>query len=216
MRDMIQKVTALITRADTNGSPELLAFRHPTAGVQLPAGTVEAGEDLAQAVLRETAEETGLTAVRLIRSLGVEARSLTDESLALLHDTTLRIGPTPEAKRLDYTFHRGNWLRVIDRVEDYAEVVYEETNLNYDPPALRIRFSGWLPNHLLATRLERHFFHLTPTASTSETWSQSADRHIFQLHWLPLVPKPTHLVAPQQVWLDAFYERLLASHAQMA
>lgn len=45
---------------------QLLVFRqpeHPEAGLQVPAGTVEAGEDLACAVLRELHEETGLTNV---------------------------------------------------------------------------------------------------------------------------------------------------------
>lgn len=36
---VLHKVTGFVTRGR-----ELLVFRHPTAGVQLPAGTVEAGE----------------------------------------------------------------------------------------------------------------------------------------------------------------------------
>ncbi len=70
MTETIKKVVAYVTRED-----ELLVFTHrdfPEAGVQVPAGTVEAGETLDAAVLREVHEETGLppTAVRVTAYLG--------------------------------------------------------------------------------------------------------------------------------------------------
>jgi 8-oxo-dGTP pyrophosphatase MutT (NUDIX family) len=75
MPPVLQKVTAFITR-QTGDQLELLVFRHPTAGIQLPAGTVEADEALDAAVLREVREETGLTDVRIIRHLGTLPRAL--------------------------------------------------------------------------------------------------------------------------------------------
>ena len=70
MVNTVKKVVAYITRGD-----ELLVFTHrdfPEAGVQVPAGTVEEGETLDAAVLREVQEETGLppTAVRNTAFLG--------------------------------------------------------------------------------------------------------------------------------------------------
>jgi 8-oxo-dGTP pyrophosphatase MutT (NUDIX family) len=50
-----------------------LVFRHtdfPEAGIQVPGGTVEPGEDPARAVMREAYEETGLTELRLVAFLG--------------------------------------------------------------------------------------------------------------------------------------------------
>ena len=44
----------------------LLCFRHPSAGNQLPKGTVEAGESSEAAVVRELAEESGLTQAQVI------------------------------------------------------------------------------------------------------------------------------------------------------
>lgn len=64
----VQKVVAYVTRGD-----QLLVLRHrdfPEIGIEVPAGTVEPGEDLAEAVLREVEEETGLTGVRMIGYLG--------------------------------------------------------------------------------------------------------------------------------------------------
>jgi 8-oxo-dGTP pyrophosphatase MutT (NUDIX family) len=63
-----QKVFAYITHG-----PRLLVFRHPEspeAGIQVPAGTVHAGEDLEAAVLREATEETGRADLVLVRFLG--------------------------------------------------------------------------------------------------------------------------------------------------
>ena len=48
----LEKVTAFVTRERTAWG-ELLLFRHPFAGIQLPAGTVEPGESPDEAVVRE-------------------------------------------------------------------------------------------------------------------------------------------------------------------
>jgi 8-oxo-dGTP pyrophosphatase MutT (NUDIX family) len=60
---MRQKVMTYVVRAASAGR-ELLVFQHrdyPDAGVQVPAGTVEPGEALEAAALRELEEETGLS-----------------------------------------------------------------------------------------------------------------------------------------------------------
>ena len=51
--------------------PELLAFRHPLADLQLVKGTIEAGEALADAAIRELREEAGIASARLVRDLGI-------------------------------------------------------------------------------------------------------------------------------------------------
>ena len=54
-----------------NGRTRILFFEHPTAGRQLVKGTVEPGEPLADAALRELAEESGLTAATVRGKIGV-------------------------------------------------------------------------------------------------------------------------------------------------
>ena len=68
MKPTIEKVVAYITHRG-----RLLVFRHvdqPEAGIQTPAGTVEPGEDPAQAALREGREESGLSDLGLVAWLG--------------------------------------------------------------------------------------------------------------------------------------------------
>ncbi|WP_119291273.1 NUDIX domain-containing protein [Streptomyces sp. YIM 130001] len=76
------RVAAYITRHRT--LPELLVFGHvgvPEAGTQVPAGGVESGEALQDAVLRETVEETGLRTATLLGPLAVEDRPHPDTGL---------------------------------------------------------------------------------------------------------------------------------------
>ena len=49
---------------------QVLVFRHPQAGVQLVKGSVEAGESIEHAAVRELAEESGLQDATVIRDLG--------------------------------------------------------------------------------------------------------------------------------------------------
>lgn len=58
-----QKVLAYITRKSSGTFSEVLVFLHqdhPEAGLQVPGGTVDPGEDLSEAILREIFEESGL------------------------------------------------------------------------------------------------------------------------------------------------------------
>ena len=43
-----------------NGAHEILVFKHPHAGVQIPKGTVEDGETVEMAAVRELKEESGI------------------------------------------------------------------------------------------------------------------------------------------------------------
>lgn len=69
------KVYAYVTR-QRNSQTQVLVFDHvgdyPGAGTQVPGGTVEEGEPLEQAVLREVFEEAGLTDLTVVREVGVE------------------------------------------------------------------------------------------------------------------------------------------------
>ena len=69
-----EKVVAYITQSD-----KLLVFshpHHPEAGIQVPAGTIKAGEAPEEAVMREAYEETGLEQLKLRTFLGMREYDL--------------------------------------------------------------------------------------------------------------------------------------------
>jgi 8-oxo-dGTP pyrophosphatase MutT (NUDIX family) len=53
------KAVAAVVRVK-EGQHELLVFQHPQAGMQIPKGTIEPYESIAEATLRELEEESGL------------------------------------------------------------------------------------------------------------------------------------------------------------
>jgi 8-oxo-dGTP diphosphatase len=66
-----QRVIAYVTR-ERGGRAELLTIEapdDPEAGVQVPAGRIDYWESLEEGLLRELAEETGLTDVRIVGEL---------------------------------------------------------------------------------------------------------------------------------------------------
>lgn len=73
---MRHRVFTYITRADQLLILEYVdgRYRQP----QIPGGTVKAGEQPAQAALREAQEETGLSALQLVKCLGCFTRNLAD------------------------------------------------------------------------------------------------------------------------------------------
>jgi 8-oxo-dGTP pyrophosphatase MutT (NUDIX family) len=211
---VLGKVTAFIIR-QSNAQRELLVFAHPTAGVQVPAGTVEEGESFEDATLREAQEETGLEGVQLVKELARTSYSLQNQRYVFVHATPLFREPTLTSEQVDIGYGDGSIFRcgmivLLERMEDnWSEIRHDEYNLNIDPPKLQFSVRGWVPSQFLSDRQSRRFFLLTLTQETPASWEHLAEgRYLFRLYWVPLAPRP-RLIPPQDEWLDLIYEQLL-------
>lgn len=194
------KVTSFVVTADK--PHHLLVFKHPTAGLQLPAGTVEPGETPLTAARREVAEETGLS----VQSRGVvlgEAVNELELDRAVVVETVDSGGER---------FRRGHRVKVLDRNEARGTVQIREEIFDYDttPPKLLSFTDGEVSANALAYRIRRTFVLFVEQVQTAEPWIQRADGHDFTVQWrkltsdIPLADGAKN----QKKWLRSYFGEL--------
>ena len=209
MNEVVQKVTAFIVR-ERNGVKELLVFKHPTAGVQIPAGTVEKDEDIESAVKREVYEETGLQFVEIESYLGCFENELENNQKIIAETTQVYIEPNltaipykrklPKGLTIDYLSIRANFTHI-----SYIEYEYDKF---HKPIGIDSNITGWIPNENLSAQKKRHFFLMSTQEKTADAWELKSDMgHIFKPYWTPLSPKP-RIISPQDKWLDFVCDKI--------
>ncbi|GHO43237.1 NUDIX domain-containing protein [Ktedonospora formicarum] len=214
-QEMVEKVTAFITR-ERQECKELLVFEHALSGVQVPAGTVETGEEFAEAVTREVWEETGYQG-QIVRLLGEERQDLPDSQWAVLASAPLRELPKLDAvpvardEVLGNSVRRGLVVRSEREEGDWLYIVLEDYNLEVEPPRMLRSIGGWIPRVLVSRSIHRTYFEMCLLDETPQRWEHFAEgRYTFHLYWQSLEAHP-RLVNGQQQWLERFHEALMSS-----
>ena len=119
----LEKVTAFMTREKPTGL-ELLLFRHPSDGIQFPAGTVETGEAPEAAALREAGEESGLRGLRLIRPLGRREKDPVIGEHYFARATT--VYSRPDSSNFEWARLRsGLTMRALRQVGGFVQMTFE-------------------------------------------------------------------------------------------
>ena len=209
MNKVVQKVTAFIVR-EKDGIKELLVFKHPTAGVQIPAGTVEEGEDIEAAVKREAYEETGLQFVKIENYLGCFENELENNQRIIAETTQVYIEPNLNAIPYKRKLPKGLTVDYLSTQEDFTRISYIEYEYDkfHKPIYIDTNITGWVPNENLSPQKKRHFFLMSTQEETKDAWELKSDMgHIFKPYWTPLSPKPK-IIPPQDRWLDFVYEEI--------
>jgi 8-oxo-dGTP pyrophosphatase MutT (NUDIX family) len=204
MSKIIQKVTAFVTRPTKEGL-ELLLLKHPYAGIQIPAGTVE-DESPEEAVLREVAEETGIGSATICRTLGSNAGSLPEGQRIILVPT--KVYARPDLTSFDWAYLRKGIQVTVNRQErGFSQITYEEPDRVPEPSFITMSITGWVPDGVLADAWERHFYQLEYTGPSQERWTAFSDNHTFTLFWAPLSNLPD-IIPPQDKWLAYLHRGL--------
>ncbi|HEY6040637.1 MAG TPA: NUDIX domain-containing protein [Anaerolineae bacterium] len=201
MTRLIEKVTAFVTRRSDRGS-ELLLFEHPYGGIQIPAGTVEVGEALELAVLREAREETGLENLEIRQSLGAREETFGSNECVIALPAT--VYARPDASSFDWArLPRGAMVARLREEKEFVQVSYVEWDKYLAPSFVTMQITGWVQEDLLAYSASRHFYVLECLSSTDARWSVDTDNHRFSCFWSPVDNLPV-LIPFQEAWLSIF------------
>jgi ADP-ribose pyrophosphatase YjhB (NUDIX family) len=197
----LEKVTAFITQG-----ANLLLFEHPTSGIQIPAGTVEAGETPEATVMREAREESGLSGLELRAYIGYQDEIWPAEVRFTVAATPVYAHPDPGS--FDWArLRRGIAVRLERTGAEFSQVTYAEGDRYPDPEYITYQITGWAPNTAITAEVRRHFFHLVYAGETPAAWSVATDNHIFRPFWVRWAERPA-IVAPQDRWLQYVQEAL--------
>lgn len=194
----IKKVTAFVTRPTSSGY-ELLLFEHPSAGIQIPAGTVGSDERPDMAVLREASEETGLRGLKISHYLGALVESPPPGYGLISQQTT--VYARPDSSSFDWTYlPRGLSVKIEREADGYSQVTYEELDRIPDSTYVTYQITGWIPNRYLSATQKRYFYQLSYEEPTDDRWTVQDEYHRFTLFWAPLAALP-NIIPPQDSWL---------------
>ncbi len=196
----IEKVTAFIIRP----TGDLLLFQHPYAGIQLPAGTVEEGETIEHAVLREVREETGLTDLTITQYPGSASENPPAGQALTVMPTT--VYARPDVISFDWArLPRSVQVEIVRQSAGFTQIRFEELNRSPNPEYISMLIMGWVPDHTLTFTRRRHFFLLEFHGNSPDHWMISADNHRFTLFWAPLSALPPIIQAEWLVHLPVKY-----------
>ncbi|MFX1508060.1 MAG: NUDIX domain-containing protein [Promethearchaeota archaeon] len=194
----IEKITAFITREKKN--EELLLIQHPNAGIQIPAGTVEEGETVVEALKREIQEETGIESIKIKNYIGSQTTMLSNNEFLLTTKTKVYSRPIPTS--FDWAELRKGVTVTSNRIQgEYTQITYKEHDRYPRPRYITYQITGWVLTKSLSKERERHFFHVITNEEVPDEWEIFADNHKFKLFWSSF-NNLANIIDPQYQWLN--------------
>ncbi len=201
-----KKVTAFVLESERIPS-RILTIAHPMGGRQVPSGSVEDGEGVEAAVVREFREETGLRMIERLVPLDIELAHLSGSGIMRSTCTpTSEIGNELICKTEPF-IRRGYSVVINEEQGDWVHVSHHTYDFNVNPAAVIETIAGWVPQSVVARAVERHFYVLFVPKDHRRSWHWDADGHTFLIEWVAFEQSDT-LVGVQQRWLSERYVKI--------
>lgn len=175
----LNKITVIIRNSMTR---KIACFKHPNAGYQLPAGSVEYNESIIDGAIREAFEELGIDISRdklsIIKSDTVQ---LADEKYILLNDVNVKIAPNDIAMNLGF-LKRGRTVEVMQEKDDWVQIKYFEWNDLEKKDFVSGQLVGWVYKDNLSKKYRRHYVYCNTSSEIKQL--TETDDHQFLPFWL--------------------------------
>jgi ADP-ribose pyrophosphatase YjhB (NUDIX family) len=209
-RKVVTKVTIFITRDGPN-EPELLLLRHKSSAIQLPGGIVHLGESIDNAVSRVVADRTGLDSAHISDHLGTIHQSLPENQRITMRMTKIFDAPSFDASSAGYALDRGETVLLERVIGRFASIRSDPLDESLFPTRRVSGIKGFVRLSLLATTVERHFYHLASLADSPKERKVDVDGRQIHLYWQPLDSNPK-LFEHHQLWYEEYHPVLVARY----
>ncbi len=199
MNSYIEKVTLFITRM-IHGQENLLLFKHPYAGIQIPAGTVKNSEIVEEAALREAKEETNISEFTSIELIGTDIERYNEGYYSISKKSFVYSRPSETS--FDWIeIRRGVHVEELRQHGRFKQIKYVEYDAYPENNQISYKIIGWIPQEALVSSEKRYFFRLTTEVQTENEWDVFTDNHTFRVFWVALEKLPS-VIYPQNMWLS--------------
>lgn len=199
MEPFIEKVTVFITRK-VHKDNQLLLFKHPHAGIQIPAGTVESEENVEKAALREAKEETNISEFTSVELIGTNIEKHKDGNYSICKEAYVYSRPTKSSFNW-IEIRRGIRVKELRQQGGFKQISYIEYDNYPENEQISYQIIGWIPQESLVGSEKRYFYHLKTQANTQDEWDVQTDNYVIQLFWVSLDKLPS-VIKPQNKWFD--------------
>jgi len=182
-----------------NSRQSFLAIQHPTAGLQLPAGSVEPGEQPDAAASREFMEETGIAAISNLREIAtidedLRGSAITKTAIDLFDDPSF-------TKSSQHRIPRGFRVQILQSLREAINVRYTEWLFKASAQEPSWSVEGWTERGFIEARLLRHLYVCDVPDISANHWMHAMDGHLSELGWYDVEMHPP-LIPPQDRWLE--------------
>ena len=200
----MDKITSFVLR---NNRSEILLFQHEDYTIQLPAGSIENGEDILDAGVREAIEETEINKNAILGKNMINCITNDLENNEVVIEVKADLYSRPIKTSMKWcAIPRGITVQKIKENSDFIQVKYEDWNNELEKDYITFGVLGWIEKANIGFKKNRHYCMIDVNDSRNE-WEVKNDHHVFYCRWIPIDKLPQDIY-PNNKWIKVLIEEM--------